>query len=58
MTTDYSETIHFPKEFINIIPKCQGIRIYNVNTHVISEQTGLDLSDIILERLLIYKIKK
>jgi len=58
MTTHYPEQlIYFPKYFINIIPKCQGIRICdddyydddnnnnnnnsNNNTHVISEQNRI-----------------
>ena len=43
---------------MNIIPKCQGIRVYNVNTLSSANKTGLDLSDIILDRLLKYKKKK
>ena len=50
--------IYFPKDFINIIPKCQGIRIYNVNTHVISKQNRIRFVSYNLERLLTYKIKK
>ena len=56
MTTDYPQTIYFLKDFIYIIPKCQRIRICNNNNKIrmlSANETGLDSSHIILERLLI-----
>jgi hypothetical protein len=65
MNTDTMKpSIYFPTDFTNIIPKFQGIRTCSSSNKIIilmvlsGNKMGLDLSDMILERLFIQKIEK
>jgi len=42
LMTNYPEVIpYFPLDLINSVPKCQGIKICNHNTHVIGKENRI-----------------